>query len=315
MLCCDKQPSFELGCILFELAMCGKHPLPGYPGSYGSSGKVTFSFESEELFPMRPPQFPKVFCDLVRSLLQCDPGKRMPLLDAFEVLLKIESPSPLELLSFYSFASPSNDAGTLTSKATCQILCGSSTDDCVDTLHKALSVDPLFSPALLLLHYLSPCHQQMNESCDFYAIQASLMGITASFTSTDVEFNRAIINKKHRNTLPDLVLRAHCMHVLNDLNVSSEQTGHKKKAVIAEWTFLASVPSVVKILQASLYHEHIPINSPAGQIHCGAEKDNHKAVAMCNLGVCYENGDGVEKDNHKAVSLYQRAADAGHAVV
>ncbi|KAH3714284.1 hypothetical protein Pelo_19208 [Pelomyxa schiedti] len=125
-LCCDKQPSFELGCILFELAMCGKHPLPGYPGGYGPSGKVTFSFESEELFPMKPPQFPKEFCDLVRSLLQCDPENRMSLLDAFNVLLNIESPSPSELLSFYSCVVPlTDDAGTLTSKATCQILCAS----------------------------------------------------------------------------------------------------------------------------------------------------------------------------------------------
>ncbi|KAH3758363.1 serine/threonine protein kinase [Pelomyxa schiedti] len=188
-LYCDKQPSFELGCILFELAMCGKHPLPGYPCGYGPCGEVTFSFESEELFPMKPPQFPKQFCDLVRSLLQCDPDKRMPLLDAFELLLNIEPPSPSELLSFYSCVVPlTNDAGTLTSKATCQILCGASTEDCVDTLQKALN--------------------QMTHRFNSYAVQASLRGKTASFTPTDVEFTRAIINKKHRNTLPELVLTA-----------------------------------------------------------------------------------------------------------
>ncbi|KAH3763031.1 SEL1 protein [Pelomyxa schiedti] len=209
-LCCDKQPSFELGCILFELAMCGKHPLPGYPDDYGPSRKVTFLFESEELFPMKPPQFPKEFCDLVRSLLQCDPDKRMPLLDAFEVLLNIESPSPSELLSFYSCVIPlTNDAVTLTSKATCQILCGSSTEDSVDTLHQALDVDPVFSPALLLLHYLSFCNQHTTDSRHQQAVEvASLRGKTASFTATDVEFTRAIINKKHRNTLPELVLTA-----------------------------------------------------------------------------------------------------------
>ncbi|KAH3763209.1 calmodulin-dependent protein kinase [Pelomyxa schiedti] len=187
-LCCDKQPSFELGCILFELAMCGKHPLPGYPVGYGPSGEVTFSFESEDLFPMKPPQFPKEFCDLVRSLLQCDPDKRMPLLEAFKVLLNIDSPSPSELLSFYSCVVPplTNDAGTLTIKATCQILSGSSTEDCVDTLQKALN--------------------QM--TVNFSAVQASLRGKTASFTPTDVEFTRAIINQKHRNTLPELVLTA-----------------------------------------------------------------------------------------------------------
>ncbi|KAH3731335.1 sel1 repeat family protein [Pelomyxa schiedti] len=208
-LCCDKQPSFELGCILFELAMCGKHPLPGYPGGYGPSGNVTFSIESEELFPMKSPQFPKEFCDLVRSLLQFDPNKRMPLLDAFEVLLNIEPPSPSELLSFYSSVVPlTNDAGTLTSKAVCQILCGSSTVDCVDTLNRALDVEPSFSPALLLLHYLSSCQHKKIYSRNKEAVQASLRGKTASFTATDVGFTRAIINKKHRNTLPELVLTA-----------------------------------------------------------------------------------------------------------
>ncbi|KAH3764804.1 hypothetical protein Pelo_3337 [Pelomyxa schiedti] len=47
ILSCYKQPSFELGCILFELAMFGQHPLPGYPAAYGQSGEcqVTFSLE------------------------------------------------------------------------------------------------------------------------------------------------------------------------------------------------------------------------------------------------------------------------------
>ncbi|KAH3714253.1 hypothetical protein Pelo_19239 [Pelomyxa schiedti] len=219
-----QQPSFELGCILFELAMCGKHPLPGYPGGYGPSGKVTFSFESEELFPMKPPQFPQEFCDLVRSLLQCDPDKRMPLLDAFNVLLNIDSPSPSELLSFYSCVVPlTNDAGTLTIKATCKILCGSPTEDCVDTIHKALDVNPFFSPALLLLHYLNASRHKMTDSRHQQAVKASLRGKTASFTPTDVEFTRAIISKKHRNTLPELVLTAlWTRHISHDADAASQ---------------------------------------------------------------------------------------------
>ncbi|KAH3760949.1 calmodulin-dependent protein kinase [Pelomyxa schiedti] len=56
----------------------------------------------------------------------------------------------------------------------------------------------------------------------------------------------------------------------------------------------------------------------------GADKDIHKAVtlyqlaadaghadAMCKLGARYASGTGVDKDVHKAVSLHQRAADAG----
>ncbi|KAH3744863.1 calmodulin-dependent protein kinase [Pelomyxa schiedti] len=58
----------------------------------------------------------------------------------------------------------------------------------------------------------------------------------------------------------------------------------------------------------------------------GVGKDIHKAVAlyqkaadagsaqaMCNLGLCYFNGDGVDKDFHKAVALWQNAADTGNS--
>ncbi|KAH3743383.1 serine/threonine protein kinase [Pelomyxa schiedti] len=211
MLCCDKQPSFELGCILFELAMFGQHPLPGYPaGGYGPSGKITFSFESEEQFPMKPPAFPREFCNLVRSLLQCDPEKRMPLLEALEVLSNIDPPCP-DLLSFYScVAAPlKSDAGSLTAKSACQILCGYSAKDCVDTLHKALELEPLFSPALLLLHYLKSSCSACSDHCQHQqGIIGALTGKTATFTATDVEFTRAIINKKHRTTLPELLLTA-----------------------------------------------------------------------------------------------------------
>jgi TPR repeat protein/GTPase SAR1 family protein len=37
------------------------------------------------------------------------------------------------------------------------------------------------------------------------------------------------------------------------------------------------------------------------------------ATAMCNLGVCHENGKGVAKSAEKAVELYQRASDLGNA--
>ena len=37
------------------------------------------------------------------------------------------------------------------------------------------------------------------------------------------------------------------------------------------------------------------------------------AQAQCNLGVCYEEGQGVKKDEQKAVEWYQKAADQGDA--
>ncbi|KAH3762222.1 sel1 repeat family protein [Pelomyxa schiedti] len=204
MSCCEKQPSFELGCILFEFSMCGRHPLPGYPTP------SRFSFESEEQFPMKPPAFPKEFCNLVRSLLQFDPGKRMSLLEASEVLANID-PCPDDLLPFYNcIVCPLNDAGTLTAKATCEILCGAA-KDCVDTIHKALELESSFSPALLLLHYLTSCSDVAlcPTDCNHQQeIHGALTGKTATFTAADVEFTRAIINKKHRTTLPELVLTA-----------------------------------------------------------------------------------------------------------
>ncbi|KAH3763395.1 hypothetical protein Pelo_4729 [Pelomyxa schiedti] len=115
----DKQPSFELGCILFELAMCGKHPLPGYPGGYGPSGHITFSFDSEELFPMKSTAFPRAFCNLVRALLQFDAEKRMPLLEAAVVLAGIGVPNPTGDPSFYPFPlTDLNVAGTGTLSVT-----------------------------------------------------------------------------------------------------------------------------------------------------------------------------------------------------
>ncbi|KAH3723359.1 hypothetical protein Pelo_17938 [Pelomyxa schiedti] len=104
---CGKQPSFELGCILFELAMGGQHPLPGYPAAYGPTGQVAFSVQSEEQFPMRPPEFPRELCNIVRGLLECDPAKRIPLLDASKQLeTVVPDPSPQEQLSFYSLLEP-----------------------------------------------------------------------------------------------------------------------------------------------------------------------------------------------------------------
>lgn len=36
-------------------------------------------------------------------------------------------------------------------------------------------------------------------------------------------------------------------------------------------------------------------------------------LAMNNLGICYENGQGVEQNYQKAVEFYQKAADLGDA--
>ncbi|KAH3761046.1 sel1 repeat family protein [Pelomyxa schiedti] len=217
---CEKQPSFELGCILFELAMRGQHPLPGYPAAYGPTGQIVFSVESEGQFPMRPPAFPREFCNLVRSLLEYDPTKRIPLMEAFNLLETLmPEPNPWQLLSFYTFIVPSN-AGTLTTKALCQIMTGdSTTKDCVDTLHQALEIEPFFSPALLILHYLLPSggQQGLTSMLDHVTRKriCAIVSGQALFTHTDLEFERAI-NQSHRISLPELVLSAIRMrHICN----------------------------------------------------------------------------------------------------
>ncbi|KAH3761778.1 sel1 repeat family protein [Pelomyxa schiedti] len=227
---CEKQPSFELGCILFELAMRGQHPLPGYPAAYGPTGQIVFSVESEEQFPMRPPAFPREFCNLVRSLLEYDPAKRISIMDAFNLLeTLVPEPNPQELLSFYSFIVPSasHDAGTLTTKALCQILTADSTKDCVETLHQALDIEPLFSPALLILHYLLSSGEQQGLTSMLSRVTrkgiCAIVSGKASFTHTDLEFVRAI-NQNHRITLPELVLRAGRTRHICNINEDSHNT-------------------------------------------------------------------------------------------
>ncbi|KAH3764803.1 sel1 repeat family protein [Pelomyxa schiedti] len=230
ILCCDKQPSFALGCLLFEIAMCGQHPLPKYPaGSYWLDGKITFPFES-----LKPPAFPKEFCNLVGSLLKCDPEERMPLLEASDVLSNIDPPCSGDLLSFYSYVAPhlTNDAGALTAKATYQILYGGSATECIGTLHKALQLEPLFSPALLLLHYLnsacSACDYDTNKKWYFHQqrILGALTGKTATFTTSDDEFLRTTITKTNRSTLPEMVLTAlwtrHISHQTDDFHNATQ---------------------------------------------------------------------------------------------
>ncbi|KAH3765121.1 SEL1 protein [Pelomyxa schiedti] len=212
---CEKQSSFELGCALFELAMCGQqHPVPGYPKSFrGTDGLIPLSQQSEKeaSFPIKPPAFPKEFCNLVRGLLQFDPTKRPTLLEAHRTLMTIESPSPLELLSFYSNALPTYNAGSLTMKAMCQLHSEFPIDECVSTLRDALQCTPSFPPALLLLHCLSstsiitPVLLDKNERRETTRVLTGRGLVTA----TSVEFKRAIINwQQHTSTPPELMMMA-----------------------------------------------------------------------------------------------------------
>ncbi|KAH3763768.1 hypothetical protein Pelo_4390 [Pelomyxa schiedti] len=71
MLNCEREMSFELGCVLFELAMRGKHPFLGYPNGFrGPDGLIPPSFYSDKepaftVSMMEPPAFPLQFRNLV----------------------------------------------------------------------------------------------------------------------------------------------------------------------------------------------------------------------------------------------------------
>ncbi|KAH3763391.1 sel1 repeat family protein [Pelomyxa schiedti] len=423
MLRCDKQPSFELGCILFELAMCGEHPLPGYPGGYGPSGHITFSFDSEEQFPMQPPAFPKAFCNLVRALLQLDPEKRMPLLEAAHLLENLESPYPYQLASLYSYILPvRNDAESLTMKAACEILSGAPAAACEYTLQQALEVEFLFSPALLLLHYINCCSAVNNHPTSSFSstcqqgIRTALTGKQASFSTTDVDFVRAIVSNRHRTTLPELVLKALWMrHISHDdenfreitqLLLKTMPTAETQRQRLLATPLSSPTSLFLRLVVYSRnemmvealgqlemgnidcalglvseaatsfecemnlqnkdwenYHDepkqclYLPglLSVPAysikpigdflaillntgseGPLHTCVEQDAENgysgkyinkavnlyqraadagnAMAMCNLGVCYQYGNGVDKDMNKAVTLYQRAAAAGNTM-
>ncbi|KAH3731584.1 SEL1 protein [Pelomyxa schiedti] len=177
---------------------------------------------------MEPPAFPLQFRNLVYGLLQFDPAKRTTLLEARKAIDDIESPSPLELLSFYSHVVPSSrDAGWLTMKAMCQLNTGSiPIAECVSTLRDALQATASFPPALLLLHLICSASLiplvALNKD-EKRGIARVLTG-RASFTSTSVDFKRAIISRQpHRSTLPELMMTALWLRFLSQADEVEEK--------------------------------------------------------------------------------------------
>lgn len=68
----DKQPSWELGIILFELCE-GKHPYPNYPKS------VT----NKEIFTNN---YPHEFTDIIKKLIILDPSTRTTITEAYSTI-------------------------------------------------------------------------------------------------------------------------------------------------------------------------------------------------------------------------------------
>ena len=72
-----KQPSWELGCVLFNMAF-GRFPFLGYPAGYGANGNT--SVPTIDI----PPDvaYPSKFTNIIKDLLANDPGARISLTDA-----------------------------------------------------------------------------------------------------------------------------------------------------------------------------------------------------------------------------------------
>ncbi|KAH3714114.1 calmodulin-dependent protein kinase [Pelomyxa schiedti] len=141
-------------------------------------------------------------------------------------------------------------------------------------------------------------------------------------------------------------MRAHCMRVLSNYS-------HNNMEVVSEWTDLVSTASLRGIIDHYQHQSLLPTTVSSEKLwscmyffalwrlYCCS--DNHQALveldgscddedrdnnpitssvgkihwcasSVNSLGNCYFFGvGGVKKDIHKAVTLYQRAADAGHA--
>lgn len=69
----NKQPSWELGIILFEICEKGKHPFPNYPKSVNNKLKLTVDYPSEYL-------------DLIQKLIILDPSTRTTITEAYNTL-------------------------------------------------------------------------------------------------------------------------------------------------------------------------------------------------------------------------------------
>ena len=63
--------------------------------------------------------------------------------------------------------------------------------------------------------------------------------------------------------------------------------------------------------QIQKFRENAKRGDSAAQYRKAAEQGD--AVAQCNLGVCYYNGDGVPRDYTEAVRWFRKAAEQGNA--
>ncbi|KAH3759487.1 hypothetical protein Pelo_8721 [Pelomyxa schiedti] len=261
---CDKQPSFELGCILFELAM-HQHPFGEYPTVCGPSGRIHYSFENQSSFPLQPPAFPSEFCSIVQGLLQFEPSKRTSLLTASKALQNMSPPAALEQVKFYTYISSPPEVGAravhFTMKAMCHLQCddGDITAG-LSAVYEALKVEPFFSPALLLLMHLFLDRSKHTDlpgqlvltSQEKDAINSILSG-KPKFTPADISLLSCIY---HKTTIPDMLLRLLLMKhifkadILDDLNNLSRHL-HEPSLLAAmlhslrNSSFSVEIPSVI----------------------------------------------------------------------
>ena len=84
MVSLEKQPSFAVGVLLYEIATAGQDPLFDYPSGFTRGSEVMY--EEEDIEDGIPVEFPSGFKTVVRGLLSHDAETRLSLTEAESAL-------------------------------------------------------------------------------------------------------------------------------------------------------------------------------------------------------------------------------------
>eukprot|EP01105_Mastigella_eilhardi_P012047 TRINITY_DN2770_c1_g1_i1.p1 TRINITY_DN2770_c1_g1~~TRINITY_DN2770_c1_g1_i1.p1 ORF type:complete len:1457 (-),score=413.47 TRINITY_DN2770_c1_g1_i1:187-4083(-) len=301
---CDKQPSWELGCLLYELCT-RKHPYPDYPASCAEF--------TREQFPLHPPLYPREFCELVFALLQPDPTKRPSLAEAVRLCETITKEWDKRLpfqCAVVDAKSGNYFANTMKALLHLEF---TNLEEAHHSVFTALEYYPHFPPALLVaaaIHqhapHLTNDATRLNEKLTF------ALGQMSTSTGPGADVGAGLV----------LQCLAFFQGTLNLGNVSEGfiwglwmEHVEKDPAKAVEYYRVAaenSHPAAMRNLALCLLEGR------------GVEKDPQRAVelledaaqlhhthAMFDLGFCHQGGVGTPKDEKKALHLFRLAADQG----
>lgn len=127
---------------------------------------------------------------------------------------------------------------------------------------------------------------------------------------TDGVFGYAVVEE---TTNPDLGAEFYELAVDYDCG-RNDKVKDKKKAVYY-YTKAAEKGNALAMLNLGIFYEHgdgVPRNEKKAVSFYAAASDGGNAAAQCNLGYCYFNGIGVGRDYKKAVLWYEKAMSGGN---